>query len=234
MATVIGLCVSYKGLSEEHIVLSQNSSETNGNMEQLKANHDLLTADLMKLQSSFQEAVRAKDSMQLVRNRERQGKELLQRQKEALVNEETQLRTRITALEKSCERCPVGWELLRSSCYFFPPTESGPKLSWHRSREECKKSGADLAVIDSQEKQDKERVLKAARTKGKVLYNNVQDLSAGVHRMQRGYDEVRKKLRNKGIHKHRIIFPARVLVTHNERSHTFQTPAEVDKFVQSL
>ncbi|KAJ8341577.1 hypothetical protein SKAU_G00338680 [Synaphobranchus kaupii] len=153
MATVIGLCVSYKGLSEEHIVLSQNSSETNGNMEQLKANHDLLTAALIKLQRSFQEAVRAKDSMQLVRNRERQGKELLQRQKEALVNEETQLRTRITALEKSCERCPIGWELLRSSCYFFPPTESGPKLSWHRSREECKKSGADLAVIDSQEKQ---------------------------------------------------------------------------------
>lgn len=86
---------------------------------------------------------------------------------------------------------------------------------------------------------DTVRVLKAARTKGKVLYNNEQvrfhpDLSAGVHKMQRGYDEVRKKLREKGIHKHRIIFPARLLVTHDERSHTFQTPAEVDKFVQSL
>lgn len=86
---------------------------------------------------------------------------------------------------------------------------------------------------------DKERVLRAARTKGKVLYNNEQvrfhpDLSAGVHKMQRAYDEVRKKLRDKGIHKHRIIFPARLLVTHDERSHTFQTPAEVDMFVQSL
>lgn len=86
---------------------------------------------------------------------------------------------------------------------------------------------------------DKERVLKAARIKGNVLYNNEQvrfhpDLSAGVHKMQRDYDDVRKKLRDKGIHKHRIIFPARLLLTHGERSYTFQTPAEVDQFVQSL
>lgn len=86
---------------------------------------------------------------------------------------------------------------------------------------------------------DRERVLKAARTKGQVLYQNKPvrfyvDLSAGVHRMQRDYDEVRKKLRDRGIHKHRIIFPARLLVTHKERSHAFQTPAEVDRFIQSL
>lgn len=45
---------------------------------------------------------------------------------------------------------------------------------------------------------DKERVLKAARIKGKILYDNEQvrfhpDLSAGVHKMHRSYDEVRKK-----------------------------------------
>lgn len=87
--------------------------------------------------------------------------------------------------------------------------------------------------------QDKERVLKAARIKGNVLYNNEQirfhpDLSAGVHKMQREYDDVRRKLRDKGIHKHRILFPARLLLTHGERTYTFQTPAEADKFVQSL
>ena len=68
---------------------------------------------------------------------------------------------------------------------------------------------------------DKEQVLKAARIKGKILYGNVEvrlhlDLSAGAHKMQRSYDEVRKKLREKGINKHRIIFPARLLVTHND------------------
>lgn len=86
---------------------------------------------------------------------------------------------------------------------------------------------------------DKERVLKAARIKRGIHYDNVQvrfhpDLSAGVHKMQRSYDEVRKKLRDKGISKHRIIFPARLLVTHDGRSHLFQIPAEVNNFLQSL
>ncbi|KAJ8009334.1 hypothetical protein DPEC_G00087810 [Dallia pectoralis] len=86
---------------------------------------------------------------------------------------------------------------------------------------------------------DKKRVLKAARIKRNVLYNNEQvrlhpDLSAGVHKMQRDYDDVQKKLRDKGIHKHRIIFPARLLLTHGDRSYTFQTPPEVVHFVRSL
>lgn len=73
---------------------------------------------------------------------------------------------------------------------------------------------------------DRERVLKAARIKGQVLYKNEPvrfhvDLFAGVYRLQQDYDEVRKKLRDKGIHKHRITFPARLLVTHQERSQTF-------------
>lgn len=86
---------------------------------------------------------------------------------------------------------------------------------------------------------DKERVLKAARIKGKILYENEHvrfhpDPSTGVHKMQRSYDELRKKLRDKAINKHRIIFPARLLVTHDDRSHLFQTPAEADNFLQSL
>lgn len=85
---------------------------------------------------------------------------------------------------------------------------------------------------------DKERVLRAARVKGNAFYNNEQgrfhpDLSAGIHKMQRDYDGVRKRLRDKGIHKHGIIFPVRLL-RHTERFYTFQTLAEVDKFVQSL
>ncbi|KAJ8341580.1 hypothetical protein SKAU_G00338710 [Synaphobranchus kaupii] len=164
MATIIGLCVSYKGLSEKHIFLSQNSSQENSNLKQLIGNYHQLTATLMKVQTNFQEAVSIKDAMQRERDRDRLEKEHLQRQKEALVNEEEKLQSRITVLEKNCERCPVGWELLHS-CYFFSPTETGQKLSWHRSREECKKSGADLAVIDSQEKQEFiSRILNGKRT----------------------------------------------------------------------
>ncbi|XP_061086779.1 C-type lectin domain family 12 member B-like isoform X1 [Conger conger] len=152
MSTIIGLCISYKGLSEKHIVMSQNSSETNRNLEQLKANYDLLTAALVKVQKNFQEEVSAKDSMQIERDRERKRKELLQTQTEALMNEQKNLQADITMKEKSCSRCPVGWVLLQSSCYVFSDTDK--VLSWNLGREECKKAGADLAVIDSQEKQE--------------------------------------------------------------------------------
>ncbi|XP_064192862.1 CD209 antigen-like protein E isoform X2 [Anguilla rostrata] len=154
MAVIIGLCISYKGLSEKHIFLSQNSSVANSNLKQLLGNYDLLTTVLMKVQTSYQETVNARDSMQRERDRDRQEKELLQEHKKDLMNEQTKLQTRVTALEKNCERCPAGWELLHSSCYFFPPTDAGQKLTWQQSREECKKSGADLAEIDSQEKQE--------------------------------------------------------------------------------
>ncbi len=47
----------------------------------------------------------------------------------------------------------------------------------------------------------KERVIRAAITKGNVLYNNEKvsfhtDLSAGMHNMQRDYDDVRRRLRD--------------------------------------
>ncbi|KAJ8290466.1 hypothetical protein GJAV_G00013210 [Gymnothorax javanicus] len=166
ISIIIGLCVNYNGLSTKHSILSQNSSVTNSDYERLKANYSQLTATLMKAQRNFQEAVGAKDSMQLERDRERRQKELLQRQKEALLKEETNLQARITTLQKSCERCPAGWVLLRLSCYFFSSIGTGKK-TWHQSREECKKSGADLAVIDNQEKQEFiSRIVKGAGDSG--------------------------------------------------------------------
>ncbi|KAJ8396886.1 hypothetical protein AAFF_G00012090 [Aldrovandia affinis] len=154
MATIVALCASYKGLNEKHAVLSQNSSETNSNLQQLSANHELLAATLKTVQKNYLDTVNAKVLMQRERDRERQGKDLLQRQKEALKTEETKLLIRITELENSCERCPVGWELLNSSCYFFSRVDSDQQQSWPQSRERCQRSGADLVVIDTEEKQE--------------------------------------------------------------------------------
>ncbi|KAI1895516.1 hypothetical protein AGOR_G00107060 [Albula goreensis] len=154
IATIIALCVRYNGLSEKHVVLSQNSSETHSNLQQLQDRYDSITATLMKVQKNFQEAVSAKDQMQRERDREKQTKDLVMREKEVLMKEETKLLARITELGKNCERCPVGWELQNTTCYLFSVADSDQRLSWSQSREECRKSGADLVVIDSQEKQE--------------------------------------------------------------------------------
>lgn len=60
--------------------------------------------------------------------------------------------------------------------------------------------------------QDKERVWRASRAKGQLIYKNNSvrfhpDLSAEVYKQQREFYEVRQKLREKGVDKHRILFP---------------------------
>uniref|UniRef100_A0A8C9Y452 C-type lectin domain-containing protein n=2 Tax=Sander lucioperca TaxID=283035 RepID=A0A8C9Y452_SANLU len=45
--------------------------------------------------------------------------------------------------------CPDGWTRFGCSCYF----KSKEKKTWERGRADCKKSGADLVVINNEEKQ---------------------------------------------------------------------------------
>lgn len=85
----------------------------------------------------------------------------------------------------------------------------------------------------------KEQVLRVARSKGLISYKEHTlrfhpDVSAEVHRKQRAYDGVRQKLRERGIGKHRVICPARLLLTHQENSRVFDTPAAVESFIEEL
>lgn len=85
----------------------------------------------------------------------------------------------------------------------------------------------------------KEQVLRLARSKGVISYKEHTlrfhpDVSAEVHRKQRAYDGVRQKLRERGIGKHRIIYPARLLLTHQEKSRVFDTPEAVESFIEGL
>lgn len=85
----------------------------------------------------------------------------------------------------------------------------------------------------------KEQVFRAARAKGSIQYKDHSirfylDVSAEVHRKQRAYDGVRKKLRDLGISKHRVVFPLRLLVTHRDRSRMFENPSEVENFIETL
>lgn len=83
----------------------------------------------------------------------------------------------------------------------------------------------------------KEQVLRVARSKGMVSYKEHTlrfhpDVSAEVHRKQRAYDGVRQWLREIGISKHRIIYPAHLLVTHQEKSRVFDTPTAVENYIE--
>lgn len=94
-------------------------------------------------------------------------------------------------------------------------------------------------IVKFQNYRDKERVWRASRAKGQLIYknNNIRfhpDLSAEVYKQQRDFYEVRQKLRENGVDKHRMLFPAKLLVTHGGRTHTFNTPAAVYQFIAGL
>ncbi|KAL6105722.1 uncharacterized protein ACO6RY_07186 [Pungitius sinensis] len=75
----------------------------------------------------------------------------VQRQIETLQMEEETLKANSSDILQSCGRCQSGWLLFNTSCYFH--SESLPLKSWHDSREDCLRRGADLAVINNLQEQ---------------------------------------------------------------------------------
>ena len=88
---------------------------------------------------------------------------------------------------------------------------------------------------------DKVRVMKAARSKGKILVDdkNVMffpDVSADLLKRRKVFDSAKKELASLSIHdlRYGIIHPATLLVTIKGRRHTFDTASEAEAFVQEL
>lgn len=85
---------------------------------------------------------------------------------------------------------------------------------------------------------DKQAVIAATRAKKDIRYKDQQvrfytDLATGIHQLRKQFDPVHQELRNLGI-RHGVIHPARLLVTHNERTLTFKTPTEVQEFIKKI
>lgn len=86
--------------------------------------------------------------------------------------------------------------------------------------------------------QDKVRVMRASRAKGKVIYAGQEimffpDLSAELHRRRRGFDRVKQQLRSMNI-RYGIIYPAKLRVSSDGQTREFETPADAEKFIQGL
>ncbi|KAK2840197.1 hypothetical protein Q5P01_013937 [Channa striata] len=51
--------------------------------------------------------------------------------------------------DRQKKTCPAGWTMFSFSCYFL--SDSG---SWTKGREDCRRTDADLVIIDSAEEQN--------------------------------------------------------------------------------
>ncbi|XP_045072870.1 C-type lectin domain family 4 member E-like isoform X1 [Coregonus clupeaformis] len=75
----------------------------------------------------------------------------LQTSYNTLTEEREQLKKETERLKQSLveKECPQGWKKLGSRCYYI----STKKNTWEKSRQDCRDNGADLVIINSQDKQ---------------------------------------------------------------------------------
>lgn len=85
---------------------------------------------------------------------------------------------------------------------------------------------------------DKTRVLNAVRNKKQVFYKDravrfYPDLTSGIHKKQKAFDTARQKLRDMGI-RNGMRFPAKLLLTHNGNTRSFDKPSDVEEFIRRI
>lgn len=86
--------------------------------------------------------------------------------------------------------------------------------------------------------QDKVRVMRAARVKGKIMYGDQEvrffpDLSADLHRQRRRFDGVKQRLRSMNV-SYGIVYPAKLRLTVDGQTREFEDPADADKFLKGM
>lgn len=85
---------------------------------------------------------------------------------------------------------------------------------------------------------DKEKVLRLARSKGEMSYENKKisfypDYSADLQRRRDEFLDVKRMLREKEM-EYALIYPARLRIKHQGSIKFFATPAEVQRFMKEL
>ncbi|KAL3058104.1 hypothetical protein OYC64_010309 [Pagothenia borchgrevinki] len=85
---------------------------------------------------------------------------------------------------------------------------------------------------------DKMTVLKAVTAKKQLLYKDrpvrlYPILAARIHKKQKEFDAVRQKLRTMGI-RYDVLLPAKLVVTHKDKTQTFENPADVEAFIRRI
>ncbi|KAM9842958.1 uncharacterized protein ACBR49_014339 [Aulostomus maculatus] len=137
-------------LQVSHSVTAELIDELN----YLHGNYSQAVKDEEEAKMALQTAIKNHEQLKQQIEEKRTLNNDQQKKMEALRMEKTNLQTNMSLLEGTCGKCPPGWKLLNSSCYFFSYNESpNDKRHWQESRDDCIHRGADLIVVNNPEEQ---------------------------------------------------------------------------------
>ncbi|KAK6324449.1 hypothetical protein J4Q44_G00037910 [Coregonus suidteri] len=144
LAGIIGLLLYQRNqltrsntLTKERDQLQTSGNNLTEERDQLQTSNNTLTTERDQLQTSYNTLTKERDQLQTSYNTLTKERDQLQKETERLKQ---------SLVEKEC---PQGWKKLGSSCYYI----STKKNTWEKSRQDCRDRGADLVIINSQDKQ---------------------------------------------------------------------------------
>ncbi|KAM4625330.1 uncharacterized protein ACJ7VT_003780 isoform 8-T9 [Polymixia lowei] len=148
----IGLGVYYNKLRDGHLPLNGLTHISN-ELNKLKETGRiaLQTIDETKRQLATEISQQELAKLEL-EHQKRRGHDYNE-QIAKILQENAALQSHMPLIKEGCIHCLPGWTFLNSVCYYFPFSDTITRRSWQRARETCKRKGADLAVIDSRDKQ---------------------------------------------------------------------------------
>ncbi|XP_077477988.1 uncharacterized protein LOC144090379 isoform X2 [Stigmatopora argus] len=153
LITAVVLIILCAGANEDHLLTPDSVASSLLIERSYLRNHSKSLKAQQNAEASFAKEQEVNIQLTLKLKQETRISDTLWRQVEELHKEKDALTAEKNIIEQNCGRCPSGWTLLKSTCYYFSLPEPEAKKNWPDSRADCIGRGGDLLVIDNMQEQ---------------------------------------------------------------------------------
>ncbi|XP_049328198.1 CD209 antigen-like [Astyanax mexicanus] len=151
LTAITVLWIQFNHLTAERDQLQTSNTILTAERDQLQTSYTNLTAERDQLQTSNTNLTAERDQLQTSNTILTAERDQLQTSYTNLAAERDQLQAERDGLQRRCsELVTDGWVYFSSSLYYV----SSEEKSWTESRNDCRKRGSDLVIINSREEQD--------------------------------------------------------------------------------